>query len=146
MLNFPRTLMISLALLSPAMLAAQGARSGGNPLPPAAPVYDGGQLFTIHCAPCHGVSAQGNGPMATAMRKPPADLTKFAMRNGGIFPAERLRRIIDGREIASHGDREMPVWGVAFRTIPEGGVYGSIEARIDALVKYLASLQERSAH
>jgi mono/diheme cytochrome c family protein len=116
------------------------------PLPPAGVVYDGAQLFRNHCATCHGTAGRGDGPAASSMRKPPADLTKFALMNGGEFPTERLRRIIDGRDVPSHGDREMPVWGVALRTSRDSGGYDSIEARIDALVRYIQSLQERRAH
>jgi len=62
-----------------------------------------------------------------------------------MFPAERLRRIIDGRDVPSHGDRDMPVWGIALRTSRDAGRYDSVEARIDALVRYIQSLQERVA-
>jgi mono/diheme cytochrome c family protein len=115
-------------------------------LPPAALVFDGGQLFRIHCATCHGTTGRGDGPMSEVLRKRPADLTKFAITNGGIFPAERLRRIIDGRDVPSHGDRDMPVWGIALRTSRDAGGYDSVEARIDALVRYIQSLQVRAAH
>ena len=83
--------------------------------------------------------------MSKVMRKPPADLTKFAIQNGGVFPSERLRRIIDGRDVPSHGDRDMPVWGITLRTSHDDGGYDSVEARIDALVRYIQSLQERTA-
>jgi mono/diheme cytochrome c family protein len=114
-------------------------------LPTAARVSDGAQLFRNHCATCHGTTGHGNGPMAAALRKPPADLTKFALRNGGVFPAERLRRIIDGRDVPSHGDRNMPVWGMTLRTSRDSGGYDSVESRIDALVRYIQSLQEQMA-
>ena len=83
--------------------------------------------------------------MSEVLRKPPADLTKFALKNGGVFPAERLRRIIDGRDVPSHGDRDMPVWGITLRTSRDAGGYDSVEARIEALVRYIQSLQERAA-
>lgn len=133
---------IVFALLSGPALSAQAGRTS-LPLPPAAQVYDGGQLFKNHCATCHGTGGRGDGPMFSALRKPPADLTKFALMNGGVFPSERLRRIIDGRDVPSHGDRAMPVWGVSLRTSRDGGGYDSVEARIDALVRYIQSLQER---
>ena len=131
-------------LLAGPALSAQTTPAGPQ-LPPAAPVYDGAQLFRNHCATCHGATGRGDGPMSEALRKPPADLTKFALKNGGMFPAERLRRIIDGRDVPSHGDRDMPVWGIALRTSRDAGGYDSVEARIDALVRYIQSLQERAA-
>jgi mono/diheme cytochrome c family protein len=135
---------IVFGLLSGPSLSAQ---TRPTPLPAPGPVYDGGQLFQNHCATCHGKTGRGDGPTATFMRTPPADLTKFALNNGGEFPAERLRRIIDGRDVPSHGDRNMPVWGVALRTSRDAGAgYDSVEARIEALVRYIRSLQEKRAH
>jgi hypothetical protein len=75
----------------------------------------------------------------------PPDLTKFTERNGGMFPAERVRRIIEGRGVPSHGDREMPVWGDVFRIPREGGAMSPEAARIDAIVRYLQAIQERGA-
>ena len=78
-------------------------------------------------------------------RKAPPDLTKYATANGGIFPSERLARIIDGRDAPSHIDGGMPVWGNAFRraTKEDGGE--KARARIDALVRFLQSIQEHAA-
>ena len=62
------------------------------------------------------------------------DPTHYAERNGRAFPSERLRRIIDGRDVAAHGDRTMPVWGDVFRR--ELGLGGdSAASRIEALVR-----------
>ena len=59
---------------------------------------EGRQLFVKYCASCHGTSARGDGPAAEALRVKPADLTQFAARNSGLFPVERTRRMIDGRD------------------------------------------------
>ena len=105
----------------------------------------GSQLFRTHCAPCHGSTGRGDGPLAAQMRRTPPDLTRFTARNGGMFPSERVRRIIDGRDVPSHGDREMPVWGDVFR-IPRGEpATAAAVARIDAIVRYLEAIQERGA-
>jgi mono/diheme cytochrome c family protein len=127
------------ALLSGPALSAQTPPQ----LPPAASTHDGAQLFRNHCAPCHGTSGHGDGPVAEVLRKQPADLTKYAVMNGGSVPVERLRRVIDGRDVPSHGDRSMPVWGVTLRTSRDRDGYHSVEARIDALVRYIQSIQER---
>ena len=66
-------------------------------------------------------------------------------RNGGIFPSERLRQIIDGRGVAAHGDREMPVWGDAFQSTRGGVTPEAAKARIDAIVRYLDGIQEKVA-
>jgi len=106
---------------------------------------NGAEAFRQHCASCHGTSGQGNGPLAAQMRKAPPDLTQFAQRNGGMFPSERVRRIIDGRDVPSHGDRSMPVWGDTFRRTSREGTDAAANARVDALVRYLQSIQERPA-
>ena len=144
-LNRIAVVFCGLGLLSGPGVLAQIRTAETAQLPAAAAVNDGAQLFRNHCATCHGAAGRGDGPMSAALRKPPADLTKFALKNGGVFPTERLRRIIDGRDVPSHGDRDMPVWGIALRTSRDAGGFDSVEARIDALVRYIQSLQERAA-
>jgi mono/diheme cytochrome c family protein len=114
--------------------------------PTTAPGDQGSQLFRAHCASCHGTSARGDGPVAGALRKMPPDLTKYTMRNGGVFPRERVYRIVDGRDVAAHGDREMPVWGDIFKQAQRGASPDdAVKARIDAIVRYLEAVQERGA-
>lgn len=107
---------------------------------------DGAQLYKTWCASCHGLTAQGNGPLAPAMRRVVPDLTMIATRNGGIFPNARIRRIIDGREVESHGDPDMPIWGTAFKSTTSGYSEESVRARINAVVAYLETIQKRNAH
>jgi mono/diheme cytochrome c family protein len=102
----------------------------------------GAQLFRVHCSSCHGANGRGDGPLADLLRRMPPDLTQFTRRNGGGFPNERVHRIIDGRDVASHGDRDMPVWGDVFT---KGSSAAAVKARIDAIVRYLAGIQERGA-
>lgn len=99
------------------------------------------------CAVCHGLSGGGDGPLSGLLLKPPDDLTKLAKRNGGAFPYSRVFAIIDGRyAIASHGNREMPVWGREFleedtKTYgPSGGEVVTTE-RIHNLAGYIETLQ-----
>jgi mono/diheme cytochrome c family protein len=106
------------------------------------PADTGAQLFRAYCASCHGVDGRGAGPVTEALRTIPPDLTEFALRNAGVFPGERLRQIIDGRHVTAHGTTEMPVWGRVFMREP-GGDPDVARARIDALVKYLESIQQR---
>lgn len=110
--------------------------------PSTGPNDPGSRLFRTHCASCHGGTGRGNGPMADQLRRAPADLTKYTARNGGLFPRERVYRIVDGRDVSSHGDREMPVWGDVFKS---GGSTNDVKARIDAIVRYLEGIQERAA-
>ena len=108
----------------------------------AAPA-DGAALFRTYCAACHGPTGLGDGPMAGQLRHLPPNLTTFATRNGGTFPSERLRQVIDGTGVASHGDRDMPVWGAVFKRLPVGGK--DAQDRIDAVVRFLREIQERPA-
>jgi mono/diheme cytochrome c family protein len=104
----------------------------------------GAALFRTYCASCHGSDARGAGPVTAQLRRMPPSLTTFALRNGGLFPSERVRRIIDGRDVPAHGSYEMPVWGDAFRRTREGLSDQAVSARIDAIVRYLESIQERA--
>ena len=104
----------------------------------------GGRLFRTHCATCHGLDGRGAGPMASQLRRTPRDLTQYAARNGGLFPSEKVHRIIDGRDVSSHGIGEMPVWGDVFRKTDDASE-AEVKARIDAIVRYLAAMQARSA-
>jgi mono/diheme cytochrome c family protein len=101
-------------------------------------------LFKTYCASCHGAEATGHGPMAGALRHPPPDLTQIAKANGGVFPTARVHRIIAGREIDSHGDREMPVWGDAFMATGAGRPRDGADTRIAAMVRYLEAIQQRA--
>jgi mono/diheme cytochrome c family protein len=105
----------------------------------------GARLFRIHCATCHGTTARGDGPLAEQLRRVPPDLTQYTARNSGVFPTERVHRIIDGRDVPSHGNREMPVWGDAFRESREGLSDEAVKARIEAIVTYLRGIQQRAA-
>ena len=106
----------------------------------------GARLFRTYCATCHGITGRGNGPVAHQLRTTPPDLTKYTARNGGVFPEARVRQIVDGRGVAAHGDREMAVWGDAFRSVEGGLSPEAVKTRIDAIVRYLGAIQERAAH
>ena len=103
---------------------------------------EGSRLFRRHCATCHGTTGRGNGPVADHMRRMPPDLTQYTRRNGGAFPEALVHRIIEGGEVPSHGNREMPVWGDVFSV---GSSAAEVTARIEAIVRYLAGIQERGA-
>jgi hypothetical protein len=106
---------------------------------------NGAELFRTYCAACHGPSARGDGPLADSMRRWPPNLTGILKREGGVFPKEKVFRIIDGRQrVPDHGGPDMPVWGDAFRRSIEGGDEASVTKRIQAIVTYLESTQVRS--
>jgi len=113
--------------------------------PTTGPADLGARAFQTYCSSCHGVSGRGDGPVAGELRRRLPDLTQFSSRNGGVFPSERVRRIVDGRDVTAHGNRDMPVWGDAFRTMPGGLTSKDVDARIDAIVEYLRGIQQRPA-
>ncbi len=112
--------------------------------PPVASVAVGRQVFMTYCATCHGAEGRGGGPVASQLRKDVPDLTQFAVRNGGMFPSVRVREIIDGRGVASHGTRDMPVWGDTFRSAPGRPDERGVAARISAVTMFLESIQLRN--
>src|SRR5476649_2473574 len=108
-------------------------------------VESGHHIFMEHCASCHGADATGNGPSASAMKTPPANLTQITKNSGGTFPAARVVETITyGGDIAAHGSRQMPVWGKVFSEEGGGGRGGSYYSRraVIALKRYLDSIQK----
>jgi mono/diheme cytochrome c family protein len=102
--------------------------------------YSGAELFKRFCASCHGGNGEGDGPVAPTLRVMVPDLTRLAQRRRGEYPAEAVRRIIDGREVrAAHGARRMPVWGYEFRAA--GTEAAQADTLVAKLVDHLRSIQ-----
>ena len=105
--------------------------------------FSGVRVYQFYCSSCHGMRGHGDGPVAPLVHGMP-DLTTISARNGGQFPRERIRRIIDGREeIAAHGTRQMPVW--AYEFYGEGSndriARQQADTTVKRLTKYLETLQ-----
>jgi mono/diheme cytochrome c family protein len=105
---------------------------------------EGQQLFRTYCASCHGLDGRGNGPVASALKDPPADLTMIAGRNGGVFPRDRVTAFVTNgdRSTAAHGSQEMPVWGPTFTALAPGS-FKPVNDRIRSVVAYIESIQLR---
>lgn len=132
---------LPIALLH-AALALAGASAG---LAEDLSKYDGAGLYRRFCASCHGKTGAGDGPVAPFFKLLPPDLTEISRRSGGTFPAERVRRVIDGRENPPpHGAREMPVWGLDFAMSAKEADTGKAvaEKSIALLVEYLRTIQK----
>jgi mono/diheme cytochrome c family protein len=124
-------------------LSGAASRAAGDDKVPV--TVAGSVSFRSYCAPCHGADAKGDGPMTDNLRVRPPDLTLIARRNGDRFPADTVRRTIDGRSpVKGHGGPEMPVWGDAFRSSSDAYSEAKVSEKIDALVEYLKSIQARS--
>ena len=101
----------------------------------------GPEMFKQYCAACHGIDGKGNGPAAAALTKQPADLTQLNTKNGGKFPTLKVNGIIQGNDVvASHGSRDMPVWGIVFRSL---GDDLDTQMRLRNLTDYLQTLQQK---
>jgi hypothetical protein len=91
----------------------------------------GPALFSAYSAACHGSKGKGDGPVAAVLKAKVPDLTLLAAKNSGQFPAVRLRKVIAGDEVvASHGSREMPIWGTIFHQSKRIGTLAMCEWRI----------------
>jgi mono/diheme cytochrome c family protein len=130
-----------LALCGGTLLASGGRPQGDAQAPVKQPAL-GSYLFKTYCASCHGTSARGDGALASAMTRKPANLTEIAKRQKGVFPSETVFKIIDGRTpVRGHGGPDMPVWGDAFMRTGENADEASVRHRIQALVDYLETIQ-----
>jgi mono/diheme cytochrome c family protein len=140
-------LIVNVAVYSKALLA----QSSGNPTI-SHDRRSGEQQFRQYCASCHGIDGTGNGPVASELKRKPANLTVLSKNNNGVFPTSEVHDFIVGtRQIPSHGTREMPVWGYAFMFRP-GAMAGpfvpvltpqQVEDRVNLLVDYLKSIQRK---
>lgn len=105
---------------------------------------NGAAVYKTYCAVCHGLGAKGDGPLAKSLRHVPPDLTLLAKRSAAKFDADRVHRMIDGRDpVQGHGGPDMPIWGDAFKRSTEGYSEKAVKARIDALVEHLRSVQRQ---
>lgn len=136
--------MLAPGMVSPAAAQAPAPAAGQEEMKQSVP---GGEVYRTYCASCHGTAARGDGPLASAMNRKPANLTEIAKRNGGLFPSELVFKVIDGREkVRGHGGPDMPVWGDAFARSRDGGDEERVKAVIKSLVDYLESIQLRPVH
>lgn len=129
----------------PALALALGLAGTSTP-PVAEPdqVSAGARDYQRYCASCHGVKGRGNGPVASVFLVMPADLTLLQFNNDGVFPADQVREIIDGRkDVAAHGPRTMPAWGLKLYDTPEGVGQRQARDRIQAITEYLRTIQTR---
>jgi mono/diheme cytochrome c family protein len=103
----------------------------------------GKEMYTAYCAVCHGTEGKGNGPAASALKVPPADLTQLSKNNGGKYPALKVTAAIRGEgDVPAHGSKEMPVWGSLFWNMSHGHE-SEVQQRVANLTKYIESLQAK---
>ncbi len=137
--------LLALTVLMTLLQSPASAQTTGTRNPPLViPSMDGRDLFTFYCASCHGVDGMGRGPVASALKTPPPDLTTLAQRGGDTFPAERVESFVTGkseRSTGAHGSKDMPVWGPIFRALDANDALNA--RRLANIVGYVESLQVR---
>ena len=139
---YSRVLAILEGMLLSAPMVATG-QVGSSPVDPQVSV--GQKYFEQYCSACHGRDGRGRGPVARALRTPPADLTRIAQRRGGQFRDAEVAAFIDGRlTVPAHGSRDMPVWGARFSEQFGSDTIGQeiVQGHLLILVDYLKSIQD----
>ena len=103
----------------------------------------GAELYASYCASCHGPSGRGDGQAAAGQSPRPADLTRLARDNGGVFPLVSVMSKIDGYK---GGPAGMPEFGPALEgptvLVDTGdGVMTPTPEPLAALAEHLRLLQ-----
>ncbi len=80
--------------------------------------------YLLFCANCHGVNADGRGPLVDLLKVAPSNLT-LLRRSGGPSVAERVLVAVDGAHKVGAGGHKMPVFSdnLEVRTVREIAVY-----------------------
>ena len=137
------TLLLCLFCLSAVLLAVAQKQEQEKTTSPSRNSIEGPKIFRHYCAACHGADGRGHGPASLALKHAVSDLTLISQRNGGKFPYEHVKEIIEGKQPGplAHGDREMPIWGPIFHEVESDQDWG--EVRLDAIMKYIESIQQK---
>lgn len=92
-----------------AMLALDphDTEQGPSPSQDADTADSGPKLWREHCMVCHGAAGRGDGPAASALQPPPADLHP-GLQQGSLTASSfgvRVRKGAPGTAMMSHEDR-----------------------------------------
>jgi mono/diheme cytochrome c family protein len=118
--------------------AAQAGQAATSPSP-----QSGAQTYKEYCAVCHGNTGRGDGPVASALKVHPPDLTTLAHRHGGKFPEAYVSSVLrNGVKLDAHGTAEMPIWGPLFLAL-DSSFQSETNQQIASLIKYIKSLQTK---
>ena len=141
-----RTVVVAIltnVLFAAASVNALAQQAPRTPPPLVIESMAGMDLFRLLTS-CHGADGKGHGPTAAALTTPPADLTRIAAKNGGLFPRQQIIGFVsygNPTVIVAHGSRDMPVWGPIFTGLDPSAARAQM--RIENLVQYIESIQTK---
>ncbi|MEO9633174.1 MAG: c-type cytochrome [Sulfitobacter sp.] len=128
-----------------ALLAAFGTVLAACSAPSMPEAPDGAKFYVENCVACHGMSAKGDGPLASTLDAAPTDLTLLARENGGMFPRARALSYVYGHPEQRELARDMPQFGgsMAHDTVPVeiNGILTPTPRELAGLLVYLESIQ-----
>ena len=136
------TAVLILVFVFAATLAFSQTTITKSPAPYTSPA-SGHEMYKAYCASCHGLTAKGDGPAASALKATVPDLTTIKTRSGGTFPSAHIVQVIRGdANSPSHGSKDMPVWGPVFLAVSEHQPV-RVQQRAQNLTSYIESLQTK---
>lgn len=108
------------------LAAAIGACALGATAAEQDAVERGNAHYLLFCANCHGVDADGQGPLARVLKITPTDLRNLRGGGGEELVAERVLKAVDQRhEVPNPDGPRMPLFSenLEVKTIIEIGEY-----------------------
>jgi hypothetical protein len=136
---------MTLPRILPFALLLAACMPGGATAPAPASGHDD---FVQLCAPCHGASGRGDGPMAEGLAHRPADLTGLAARAGGTFPMAFVMSKIWGYQkgVAPHALMPSfePLMDSPMVLVDTGdGIQTPTPSRLVGIADYLTTIQRK---
>ena len=101
----------------------------------------GREAYVRYCSACHGVAADGKGPVANVMTPRPPALTKLRSKFGHPLSTRFVAYVLGTAIPRGHGTSDMPVWGTNLAG-PDGSD-GEAVGLIWRIADYLQSIQTR---
>lgn len=108
--------------------------------------HPGYTLYRQYCASCHGIFADGLGPVVPTLRSRPPDLSRLAEKYGSPLPEAALIRYVEGTDmVRAHGTTDMPVWGKRlYEDVPPSPATQSAKRMtLQLIVDYLVAIQHQ---
>jgi mono/diheme cytochrome c family protein len=98
--------------------------AGAAPAADPATLERGQAHYLLFCANCHGVDADGKGPLVALLKVTPNDL-RTLRQPGGPGVTERVLKAVDGRHPVAEGGHKMPVFSdnLEVHTVAEIAAY-----------------------